>query len=41
MPMTTWNLVEVLGLVVGSILTPNELTLTSYESIETHNNLHA
>jgi len=41
MPMTTGNLVEVLGLVVGSILTPNELTLTSYESIETHNNLHA
>jgi len=40
MPMTTGNLAEVLRLVVGSISTPNELTLTSYESIETHNKLH-
>jgi hypothetical protein len=39
--MTTRNLVEVLGLVVGSILTLNELAPTSYESIEIDSNLHA
>jgi hypothetical protein len=41
MLMAMRNLVEVLRLVVGSILTPNELAPTGYESIETHNNLHA
>jgi hypothetical protein len=38
--MTMGNLVDVLGLIVGSISTPNELTPIGYESIETHSNLH-
>jgi len=41
MIMTTGNLVEVLRLVFSSISTPNELAPAGYESIETHNNLHA
>jgi hypothetical protein len=38
--MTMGKLLEVLGLMVGSISTPNEFAPTSYESIETHSNLH-
>jgi hypothetical protein len=38
--MTMGDLVEVLGLVIGSISTPNGLTPIGYESIETHSNLH-
>jgi hypothetical protein len=39
--MITGNLVEVLGLLFGSISTLNELAPAGYESIETHNNLRA